>query len=123
MANIGIKRVYDPESSSDGRRFLVERLWPRGVRKEDLHMESWQRDASPSTELRKWYGHDVERWPGFQQRYRKELDANEDGWRPLRDAARQGRITLLYGARDEQHNSAVVLRDYLAKKIRSRGTR
>jgi uncharacterized protein YeaO (DUF488 family) len=123
MADISIKRVYDRESRRDGRRFLVERLWPRGIRKEDLHVESWLKDVAPSTTLRKWYGHDVSRWPEFRQRYRKELDANEDAWRPLLDAARQGQVTLLYAARDETHNSALVLRNYLARKVQRRGKR
>ncbi len=123
MVNISIKRVYDPESPSDGRRFLVERLWPRGIRKEALHAESWVKDVAPSTQLRKWYGHETSRWPEFQQRYRKELDANEEIWRPLLDAAQAGKVTLLYSAHDMEHNSAVVLRDFLVEQSTRRRTR
>ena len=113
MARIGIKRTYEPVSRSDGWRVLVERLWPRGMRKEDLQLSAWEKDAAPSPALRKWYGHDVSRWPEFQQRYRKELDQNPDAWRPILDAARSRKVTLLFSARDVEHNSAVVLRDYL----------
>ncbi len=118
VPSISVKRVYDPESRSDGRRFLVERLWPRGIRKQDLHAESWHKDAAPSAELRKWYGHDVSKWAEFQRRYRRELDANQDAWRPIAEAARHGKVTLLYSARNVEHNSAVVLRDYVAERIR-----
>lgn len=118
MATIGIKRVYDPDSPRDGRRILVERLWPRGIRKENLSVDSWHKAVAPSTELRKWYGHDVSRWPEFRRRYRKELDENPDAWRPILDAARKRNVTLLYSARDVEHNSAVVLRDYLADRMR-----
>ncbi len=120
MASIGIKRVYEPGSRDDGQRILVERLWPRGIRKEDLDADWWRKEVAPSTELRKWYGHRVSRWPEFRQRYREELDGNEDGWRPILEAARKGRVTLLYSARDVEHNSAVVLRDYLAERVRGR---
>jgi uncharacterized protein YeaO (DUF488 family) len=117
MATISIKRVYEPDSRSDGRRILVERLWPRGIRKEDLRMASWEKEVAPSTELRKWYGHKVPRWPEFRRRYREELDDNEAAWRPILDIARRRKVTLLYSARDVEHNSAVVLRDYLAERM------
>ena len=106
-----------------GTLVVERRVVGRGVRKEDLHAESWLKDVAPSAELRKWYAHDVARWPKFRERYRRELDANPDAWRVLLDAARRGKITLLYGARDEAHNSAVVLRDYLARKVRGRSKR
>lgn len=119
---IRIKRAYEPASPEDGRRFLVERLWPRGMKKEALEMEAWLKDVAPSTELRKWYGHRVERWPEFQRRYREELDANRDAWKPLLDASARGTVTLLYGARDVEHNSAVVLREVLTKHAKKRST-
>ena len=117
MAKINCKRVYDPESPADGRRILVERLWPRGMRKSELRADLWQKDVAPSTELRKWYGHEVSRWQEFRRRYREELDANQDAWRPILDDARERNVTLLYSARDVEHNGAVVLRDYLAEKM------
>ena len=92
---------------------MVERLWPRGMRKEDLQLSAWEKDAAPSPALRKWYGHNVSRWPEFQRRYRKELDEKHGAWRPILDASRTGKVTLLFSARDVEHNSAVVLRDYL----------
>lgn len=117
---VRIKRTYDPPAPGDGRRFLVERLWPRGVKKDDLGLDAWLRDVAPSTELRKWFGHQVERWDEFRARYRAELDANADALAPLFAAARRGTITLLYSAHDEQHNSAVVLRDYLQEHLKAR---
>lgn len=114
---ITIKRAYEDAAASDGRRFLVERLWPRGVRKADLSIEAWLKDAAPSAELRKWYGHDPEKWPEFQARYRAELDANEDTWQPLLDAARADNVTLVYAARDTERNSAAVLRDVLKERL------
>ena len=122
-ARIGIKRVYEPASPEDGKRILVERLWPRGIRKDALEADGWQKEVAPSPELRKWYAHRVERWPEFVRRYRAELDANADAWQPLLAAARQGRLTRLYSARDVEHNSAVVLRDYLAERMRRGGNR
>ena len=123
MATISIKRVYEPDSPRDGRRMLVERLWPRGIRKEDLHADSWQKEVAPSTELRKWYGHEVSRWPEFRRRYRQELNENRGAWGPILETALKRKVTLLYSARDDQHNSAVVLRDYLAERLRRRENR
>lgn len=117
---IQIKRVYESRAAGDGRRFLVERLWPRGLNKAALEADAWLKDVAPSTELRKWFGHRVERWSEFQRRYRAELDANPDAWKPLLDA--RGTVTLLFSARDVDHNSAVVLRDYLAAKRRRGST-
>src|SRR5690606_24930776 len=113
---IQIKRVYESPAAGDGRRILVERLWPRGLNKAALDADGWLKDVAPSTELRKWYDHRVERWPEFQRRYRAELDANPDAWKPLLDAGARGTVTLLFSARDVDHNSAVVLREYLASK-------
>lgn len=123
MPKISIKRVYEPDARNDGERILVERLWPRGVRKEDLHAESWRKEVAPSTELRKWYGHEVSRWPEFRRRYREELNANRDAWRPILEAALERNVTLLYSAHDDEHNSAVVLRDYLMERLRRREKR
>lgn len=112
---IRIKRVYDPPARGDGRRILVERLWPRGVKKEALAADEWREEVAPSTELRKWFAHRVERWDQFQRRYREELDAHPEAWQPILDAGSRGTVTLLYSAHDPEHNSAVVLRDYLAE--------
>ncbi|MBP6786396.1 MAG: DUF488 domain-containing protein [Candidatus Promineofilum sp.] len=114
---ITIKRAYEAPAAADGRRFLIDRLWPRGVRKVDAALDECYKDVSPSTELRRWFGHDPDRWAEFQQRYRAELDAKPDAWQPLLDAARQGHITLIYSAHDSEHNDAVVLRDYLMEHL------
>jgi uncharacterized protein YeaO (DUF488 family) len=111
---IRIKRAYEPPATNDGRRLLVERLWPRGMKKAALAADGWLKDAAPSTELRTWFGHRVERWDEFQRRYRAELRANPDAWRPILDAAHDGPVTLLYAAHDVEHNGALVLRDFLA---------
>ena len=121
MATIGIKRVSEPDSRRDGQRILVERLWPRGIRKDDLRLDGWYKEVAPSTELRKWYGHEVSRWPEFRRRYLEELIENRDAWRPILDAALKRKVTLLYSAHDVEHNSAVVLRDYLAARMPRRG--
>ena len=105
--------MYERAQASDGTRFLVDRLWPRGIKKEELKMETWLKDVAPSPELRKWFAHDPARWQEFQKRYRAELKANPDSWQPLLDAARRGDVTLLYSARDTEHNSAVLLQEFL----------
>ena len=115
-----IKRAYDPPARTDGRRLLVERLWPRGVKKESLSADAWLKDVAPSTALRTWFGHRPERWDEFQRRYRAELGANPDAWRPIAEAARAGTVTLVYAARDREHNGALVLRDFLAGRARRR---
>jgi uncharacterized protein YeaO (DUF488 family) len=115
---IALKRAYEPISRSDGRRFLVERLWPRGVAKEKLKIEAWLRDVAPSTELRKWFGHDPAKWKEFQKRYRRELDSHPEAWRPIVTAARRGPVTLIYSSHDERHNNAVALQEYLEAKTR-----
>jgi uncharacterized protein YeaO (DUF488 family) len=114
---IRIKRVYDPAARSDGKRFLVERLWPRGMKKDALQMDAWQKDVAPSTALRQWFAHTPARWPEFRRRYEAELRDNMDAWRPLLEAAQKGTITLLFSAHDLERNSAVVLRDFIAKQI------
>jgi len=112
--DIEIKRVYEPASGSDGTRVLVDRLWPRGLAKEDAHYDLWLKDVAPSTDLRNWFGHRAELWDEFQQRYEHELAANP-ATAELLDIVRKGRTTLLYGARDETHNQAVVLAGYLRR--------
>jgi len=117
---IGVARAYDPPGDDDGARYLVDRVWPRGIRKDALRIEQWLRDVAPSNELRRWFGHDPQRWDDFVERYRAELDANRAAWEPLLEAASQGPITLVYGARDPEHNQAVALRDYLERKLSHR---
>jgi uncharacterized protein YeaO (DUF488 family) len=120
MAEVRIRRVYDPPSSDDGRRLLVDRLWPRGVSKARADLDAWVKDVAPSTELRQWFGHDPDRWDEFQRRYRRELDANPDAVQALVDAAGDGPVTLVYAARDEQHNDAVVLMQVLQERLHDR---
>ena len=117
---IRIKRTYDPPAPRDGRRILVERLWPRGMKKESLAAHAWLKGVAPSAELRKWFDHRVERWEEFRRRYRDELDSNPAAWEPILDAATRGTVTLLYSARDTLHNGAVVLRDYLMERPAAR---
>lgn len=107
------KRVYDPMDAADGARFLVDRLWPRGVRKDRLELADWLKDLAPSDALRRWFGHDPDKWDEFRRRYHAELDARQASVDPLRAAARHGNVTLLFGAHDVRHNNAVALREYL----------
>jgi uncharacterized protein YeaO (DUF488 family) len=118
---IKIKRSYEPRARGDGRRVLVERLWPRGMTKSALHADAWLKDVAPSTELRQWFGHRAERWEEFRRRYRKELSAKADTWAPLITAAKRGTVTFLYSAHDTEHNGARVLREYLTERARTRG--
>lgn len=114
---IKLKRVYEPVARGDGRRVLVERLWPRGVKKDDGRVSEWLRDIAPSPELRRWYGHAPAKWPGFQRRYRAELrrPAQRRLLEALADEARRGTVTLVYAARDTERNSARVVREELEK--------
>jgi uncharacterized protein YeaO (DUF488 family) len=114
---IGLARAYDPPGDDDGVRVLVDRVWPRGIAKDELHIDDWLRNVAPSTELRKWFGHDPQRWATFVERYRAELDDEAQAWQPLADLAKRGKLTLIYGARDREHNQVVVLRDYLLEKL------
>jgi uncharacterized protein YeaO (DUF488 family) len=109
--DVRIKRIYDEPDSADGARFLVDRLWPRGVRKEQAALDGWLRDLAPSTTLRNWFHHDVTRWPEFRRRYRKELAQRPAELDVLRKQAREGRVTLLYASRAPQINHAVVLKE------------
>jgi uncharacterized protein YeaO (DUF488 family) len=109
-----IKRVYLPPEKADGQRVLVDRLWPRGLRKEEAHLTLWLKDAGPTTGLRKWFGHDAARWAEFRSRYAEELKDNP-AMATLRELAGKGDLTLLYSAHDEAHNQAVVLADFLEK--------
>jgi uncharacterized protein YeaO (DUF488 family) len=118
---IALKRVYEPVDTEDGTRFLVERLWPRGVRKDALMLDAWLKDVAPSTELRRWFGHDPARWQEFCQRYAAELEARPDAWAPIVQADRSGTVTLLYSSHDTEHNNAVALKAYL--ETRSAETR
>ena len=111
--NVKLKRVYEPASVEDGARVLVDRLWPRGVSKDRAALSNWCRDVAPSTNLRKWFGHEPSRWDEFRERYRVELKRNIEPVAALRLLAKQGPLTLVFGARDEIHNEAVVLRDFL----------
>jgi uncharacterized protein YeaO (DUF488 family) len=107
------KRAYEPPSPDDGRRILVDRLWPRGLRRADAAIDRWLKEIAPSTELRRWFGHDPDRWEEFRRRYRAELSAHSDLLAELRSLARRGPLTLVYSARDEDHNDAVVLHEVL----------
>jgi uncharacterized protein YeaO (DUF488 family) len=113
MGVIHLARVHDADDDGTGPRFLVERLWPRGVRRADLRFTAWLRDVAPSDELRRWFGHEPDRWDEFRRRYFAELDGRPEAWAPLREAAVEGDVTLLYSSRDVEHNNAVALRDYL----------
>lgn len=115
---IDIQRVYEAAPTRDHRCFLVDRLWPRGIRKEALGEVQWLKDVAPSAELRQWFHHDPSQWEAFAQRYVAELDAHHEAWQPLADACAKGPIALLYGSRDVDHNHAIVLRDYLLRKLR-----
>ena len=111
--NLKLKRAYEAPASADGRRVLVDRLWPRGLKKEAAALDLWVKDLAPSNELRKWFGHDPERWAEFRRRYAAELRQQSELLEDLRALARRGPVTRIYAARDEEHNEAVVLRDAL----------
>ncbi len=116
---IKTKRVYEGFEKSDGARFLVERLWPRGMKKEALKMDAWLKDAAPSAALRNWFGHDPLKWDEFQKRYHEELKANPDAWKPILEAAEKGDVTLLYSAHDTEHNNALTLAAFLKKRLKN----
>lgn len=110
---IAIKRAYEPAAKSDGVRILVDRVWPRGISKEELKLHAWKKELAPSTPLRKWFGHDPKRWSEFKRRYRAELKEHRDDLRELKQLAREKRVTLVYGAKDEEHNQAVALKEFI----------
>jgi uncharacterized protein YeaO (DUF488 family) len=112
-AGVSIKRAYEPPSPRDGTRVLVDRLWPRGVKKAQAGISQWMKDIAPSSELRQWFGHDPARWEEFRRRYKAELTTKRELVGRLRELAREGPLTLVYSARDEAHNQAVVLRETL----------
>ncbi|GAB4529319.1 MAG: DUF488 domain-containing protein [Parvularculaceae bacterium] len=112
---IKLKRIYLPPEESDGRRILVERLWPRGLTREAAAIDAWAKDVAPSPELRKWYAHDVSKWPAFQARYMDELRGNTEAVGELKKLCRRGAVSFLFAAKDEAHNSAVVLKAFLER--------
>lgn len=114
---IALKRVYEPPLPRRGARFLVERLWPRGIKKSSLHLDGWLKEAGPSNALRRWFSHDPAKWQEFRRRYFAELNAKPEAWQPLLEAARHGSLELIYSSRDTEHNNAVALRDYLESKL------
>jgi uncharacterized protein YeaO (DUF488 family) len=120
---IKLKRAYDPVAATDGRRLMVERLWPRGLSKDRLKLDGWIRKVAPTTELRKWFGHDPAKWRQFRIRYFRELDSQPESWRSIVSLARRGTVTLVYSSHDEEHNNAVALREYLQLKTRRRARR
>ena len=115
---ISLKRVYDAPNKSDGCRVLVDRLWPRGLNKQSAKVDYWIQDVAPSAPLRKWFAHDPEKWTEFKKRYFRELKDSADEVKRIRALAKQGTVTLLFGARDEKHNNAVALKIYLARRGR-----
>ena len=112
--SVAIKRVYDPASRADGKRILVDRVWPRGVKKSEARVDEWLKDIAPSTELRKWFAHDADKWAEFQKRYAAELK-NSTALSDLRKAAKDGPVTLVFAARDEEHNNAAALKRMLER--------
>ena len=120
---IRVKRVYEPASPQDGARFLVDRLWPRGIKKEAVPAGAWLKEVAPSNELRHWYGHEPDKWEEFQRRYAAELESLPESWQPLLAAARQGPVTLLFSARNTDLNNAVALKVFLEKRLAKRPRR
>jgi uncharacterized protein YeaO (DUF488 family) len=112
-ATIRLKRAYEPPSKDDGLRILVERLWPRGLTKEKAAIDLWLKEIAPSPELRKWYGHDISRWDEFRRRYRAEIEVKGEMLSDLKQRITEGPVTFVYAARDEEHNSALILKEYL----------
>lgn len=110
---IKIKRIYESYDPSDGIRLLVERLWPRGIKKEVLRIDAWLKDVAPSNELRKWFGHDPSKWDEFKRRYWEELDKNQKSLDPIRSIMHNSSVSLLFSSHDEEHNNAVALKEYI----------
>lgn len=120
MPVIKIQRLYEAMDRSHGACFLVDRLWPRGWKKEALRDASWVKDVAPSDALRRWYGHDPKKWAEFRSRYFAELDGRREAWEAILETARHDNVVLLYSAKDTEHNNAVALRDYLMAKLKTR---
>jgi uncharacterized protein YeaO (DUF488 family) len=114
---IDLKRAYDPPATSDGRRILVDRVWPRGIARGDLRIDAWLKDVAPSTELRKWFRHDPAKWDEFRKRYARELAQRSEALAELLEQARTGHVTLVFSARDTEHNNAVALREHLGRRL------
>ncbi|HJU87391.1 MAG TPA: DUF488 family protein [Gemmatimonadota bacterium] len=112
---ISLKRVYEPPARSDGLRVLVERLWPRGLSKEDAKIDLWAKEAAPSAELRRWFDHRPDRWPEFKRRYFRELDSRDDALQPLHEHVRAGHVTFVFASRETRFNNAVALKEYLER--------
>jgi uncharacterized protein YeaO (DUF488 family) len=115
--SIGLKRAYDPPQRSDGYRVLVDRIWPRGITKDDLKVDAWLKEVAPSTDLRKWFGHDPKKWDEFKRRYGRELEPHAAALKQLVERARAGRVTLVFGAKDSEHNQAVVIKEHLERRL------
>lgn len=109
-----IKRIYEKPAKDDGERIFVDRLWARGLTKEKAHIDIWMKDLGPSTELRKWFGHDPKRWAGFKTKYKRELKTKTELLKDIKKRSKKGTVTLLYGAKDTEHNEALILKDYLS---------
>ena len=116
---IRVKRIYEPYEKENGACFLVDRLWPRGVKKEDLRLQGWLKEVAPSDALRRWFAHDARKWKVFLQRYFNELDAKPETWQPILEAARKGNVTLLFAARNIEYNNAVALKQYMERRLES----
>jgi len=114
---IATKRAYDPPAGDDGYRVLVDRVWPRGVAKDQLEIDAWLKELAPSAELRKWFGHDPNKWQEFRQRYARELEPRADALEQLVEKARAGRVTLIFGAKDTEHNNAVALKEEIERRL------
>ena len=116
---IYIRRVYDSPGAGEGQRYLVDRLWPRGVKRASLNLAGWAREAAPSNDLRHWFAHDPAKWEEFQRRYFAELDRQPSAWEPVLEAARRGPVTLLFGSREREHNNAIALKAYLEEHLQA----
>ena len=116
---IKTKRVYEKPTASDGRRLLIDRLWPRGLNKESLALDGWFKEVAPSDRLRKWFSHDPRKWHEFRRRYFAELRAKADAWAPILEVARRSNVVLLYGARDREHNNATALKEFLSARLKN----
>jgi uncharacterized protein YeaO (DUF488 family) len=114
--NVQIKRVYEPKEATDGFRILVDRLWPRGIKKENIHTDTWLKEVAPSSELRKWFNHDPEKWNAFREKYKAELSRSASFETLQQLVKKHKKVTLVYGAKDEIHNQAAVLKEALEKK-------